>query len=345
MALTPIYARSPYFMTITGVVADDTRIDLYIWNDPATIPATPTTALDKPIVYGTTADYDISIYLREYIAHQSYTAVTADTVVAVGEYCKCTVKTYLNDVLVATAEYIVFDGYGYFEDGQNPVLGVAYSIPPMLTAGDYNVSDTGDSGTIGYFDDGTSTLSAVYTGLLTGGITTIALGETVGQVPYLHPTYAAEGNKLEMKRSTSLLSTYYFRIVCEGKYDVLNCDFVNRFGFWQRLVFFKANQKEMTMSNNEYKLMPETLNYNTSDNINHSFNTNGQENITCNTGWVDESYSEVIKELLFSEKVLVDGKPVKLSTKNAKLMTHLNDKLINYQLKFDYANQMINYII
>ena len=345
---TAIYTRSPYFITVTGVVADETRCDLYIWNDPASTPATPTVELDKPIPYGTTADFDVSPYLREYIANRAYVEVTADTAKPVAEYCWVTIKTYLNDVLQATASSaLCLDGYGYFEDGKNPVLGVISAIPPFMTQGTYYVKDSGNTGGLSYFDDGVVTWEAKWTGIGTvTSTTTVTLGQEVGYVPYIHPTYTGTGgNILLIVRNAVTVGTYRFEEVCESKYTPIECDFINRYGMWQRVIFFKASKKEMTMSDNEYSLMPTNLNYNIQNPIKKSFNVNGQESIMCNTGWVVEGYSEVMKELLLSETILLDAKPVKLTTKNVKLMTHLNDKLINYELKFDYSNLMLNYVI
>ena len=342
-----IYTRSPYFITVTGVAADATRCDLYIWNDPDSVPATPTKQLDKPIAYGTTANFDVSPYLREYITNKAYVAVTADTVKPVAEYCWVTIKTYLNDVLDTTYTAVLcLDGYGYFTDGSNPVLGVISAIPPFMTQGTYYTKET-ETGGLTYFDNQAVTWEAKWTGIGTvTSTTTVTLGQTMGYIPYIHPTYTGTGgNNLLIIRNSVTVGTYVFKEVCESKYTPIDCDFINRFGVWQRLIFFKANHKEMTMSNNEYSLMPASLTYDVQNPIKQTFNVNAQESITCNTDWVVEGYSEVMKELLLSETILLDDRPVKLTTKNVKLMTHLNDKLINYEVKFEYSNLMLNYII
>jgi hypothetical protein len=73
------------------------------------------------------------------------------------------------------------------------------------------------------------------------------------------------------------------------------------------------------------------------------FNANGKEYISCNTGWVDEAYNEnTLKQLLLSEKVLVNAKPAKIRTKSVSWNKHINEKLINYNVEFDYSNYVIN---
>lgn len=341
---TPIFVRSPYHEFQSGTANQEVKTELFLYNDPDSVPTNPTHTLSKPIPSSliTTVSFDISPYCREYISHRSFTEVTADTAATVTEYCRVVIKTYLDDVLQTTSYKICFNGFGYFDDGYNPTVG---SVVPHMTEGTYYVQESGGHGGIFYNDDQVVTWEADYTGLTTGGTTNVVLANEYGYIPYVHTSYIGEGNKLEISRNSVIVATYFFEEVCETKYTPIDCDFVNRFGAWQRLVFFKANQVEIAANNEKFKMMPASAIYNTSDNIHQTFNHNAQETITCNTGWVPEGHSEVIKELMLSEKILLDGKPVVLSTSNAKLMTHLNDKTINYQLKFMYANDMLNYII
>ena len=90
--------------------------------------------------------------------------------------------------------------------------------------------------------------------------------------------------------------------------------------------------------------MPASVNYNTSKNITQNFNVNGQETITVNTGFVREGYSDVIQQILLSETIRLDGRPVVPNSKSVDLQKHINDKLINYTMKFDYAHPTINNI-
>lgn len=340
---TPAFVRSPRIVTQSGSANDDTTCELYIWNSPDSEPANPTYTLSKPIpsTTVTTCNYDISPYCREYITHTTYTEVTSDTAMPNGEYCFCTVKLYKNAVLQSTTNFICFDGFGYYEDDYNPSY-----VTGFLTDGTYYVSDTGNSGGVYYHDDQTVTWEAVYVGLTTGGVgTTVVLGSEAGYIPYVHTSYVGEGNTLTIKRNSVTVSTYTFIEVCEPKYTVIDCDFVNKYGHWQRLCFFKASHETMDMSNTEYHLMPSAVDYDVTEARKKTFNVNGQHKIRCNTGWVVEGYSDVIKELMLSETIVLDNKPVKLVSKNTKLYKHINDKNINYELEFEYAHNMLNYVI
>jgi hypothetical protein len=341
-APSAIFVRSPRIVEISGTASQTTRVELFLWNDPGSVPASATYTLSKPIPTSqvTSTYYDISPYCREYIAHSTHTEIAADTAAAVGEYCWVTVKTYKNNALQATSTYMVFDGFGYYEDGYNPSNGDV-----LLTEGTYYVSDTEAVGSLFYYDDGTYTWEAKYTSYDTG-TTTVVLANTVGHVPLIHTSYIGDGgNKLQLYENSILQKTFEIVEVCESRYTIMECDFVNKFGVWQRLIFFKASQVNMTMDNKEYNLMPTSVNYTVTDATRQTFNINAKESVTCNTGWVVEGYSEVIKELLLSERILLNNEPVNVKSKSVKLQKSINDKTINYSIEFDYAHQMLNYVL
>ena len=125
----------------------------------------------------------------------------------------------------------------------------------------------------------------------------------------------------------------------------MECDFINRFGGWQTLTFYKAQTNSITAKSNEYKLMPQYYNYNPLVGQSKSFNFSGTQSVTLNTGWVDENYSELITDLLLSETVLLDRKPVILKTQSSELKTKLKNRMINYTLDFEYNFNLINDVV
>jgi hypothetical protein len=100
------------------------------------------------------------------------------------------------------------------------------------------------------------------------------------------------------------------------------------------------------MENTEYNLMQQVFpNYLTNEGQRKTFNTNAKEQIKVNTDWVEESYSEVIKQLMLSERILLDKTPVKINTKSTELFKSINTHMINYQLDFEYAYDTINSVV
>ena len=76
-----------------------------------------------------------------------------------------------------------------------------------------------------------------------------------------------------------------------------------------------------------------------------TFNANGRDSIKCNTGWVDESFKDTIKEIMLSEKIILNDLPVTIKTKQTELFKSINTKNINYSLEFDYSFDTIMSII
>jgi hypothetical protein len=86
-------------------------------------------------------------------------------------------------------------------------------------------------------------------------------------------------------------------------------------------------------------------NYNTLEGQRKVFNTTAKKSIKVNTDWVDESYKDLLKQLMASERILINNLPVKLNTKSTELFKSINTKTINYQLEFDFAFNAINNVI
>jgi hypothetical protein len=67
-----------------------------------------------------------------------------------------------------------------------------------------------------------------------------------------------------------------------------------------------------------------------------------------NTGFYEESFNEVIRQMLLSEQVWVyDGTntlPINLKSNTLLFKKGVNDKLISYTISFDYAYDKINNI-
>ena len=349
MALSKVFARSPYFVPVTGVLNDNVRLDLYIWNDPDLIPVTPTKTLSKSIVTGTEVNFNISPYVREYINARPTHVVSANYPAAEYDlYCQCSVDVFINDVYDSTISNLYcFDGYGTFEQGYNINLG-----DYLLDEGTYYYysGSTGLNGTLTFLADN-SGWSAKYIETDTLDETVVSLGTTgVKTIDRVH--YQTLGNTLEIYNEFDVLqATYIFLPKDECKYDPVAVDFINRFGVPQREIFYKASYKNFEVSSTPFKAMPSSVDYDTSQAINKIMNVNGKEIIKVNTDWVDENYAYTLQEMLLSETMnlaeLVSGTsyPCKLRTTSIEMHKHINQKLINYTLEFERAYDKLNNVI
>jgi len=323
--------------------------------------------------------YDIAPYCREYLKFTTRQSIigtlpTTSGIVASNnnQYVLLRVQRYKENTngtftLLDTTTNYCFDGYGYYSEGSNPT-NAEYSFNgryATLREGTYNykydalsnpTSNADDrAGIMGIWNGG-SIDSLKYTNLETGSSTTFTTPFGSGQILYDVPTvwvgYYGVGNKLEIWQnigspSAVLLGTWTFKPVCEPKYTPVMIDFVNKFGYWQREFFYKASKNNISVNNKEYNLMQtNSLSYSTLEGQRSSFNTNGQEKITVNTGHVEESYNNTIQEIMLSEKILLDSLPVLLDTKSVEKIKGINrNEPTNYTMEFKYAYDIINSVI
>ena len=78
------------------------------------------------------------------------------------------------------------------------------------------------------------------------------------------------------------------------------------------------------------------------DELNKEFNFDMTQSVKLNTGWVDENTIELLVDMLASETILLDNEPVVLKDKSIQKKTRLRDKMINYEMNFEYAFNLIN---
>lgn len=158
-------------------------------------------------------------------------------------------------------------------------------------------------------------------------------------------TFEALNCLCDLTNTLDVTKTFDVTPVCEIKYTPVVCSFVNRFGGWQFLNFFKAQTNSINTESTTFKMMPSGINYNTSKPQSTSFNINGSQSVILNTGWVNENYSDLIQDLLLAETILLDGKPAECKTTSTNLKTSLMDRNINYTIEFEYAYNLINNVI
>jgi hypothetical protein len=143
---------------------------------------------------------------------------------------------------------------------------------------------------------------------------------------------------------------YTFNVVEACKYGYINLQFMNRFGQWDNVIFKGAQHNSFTVDKTEAMFSPLSLD-NSSEFVFskhkgqfHDIAMNGREAMTINTGWLDEDWNAVIKQLLISEKVFNADTldPVTIVTDSLKMQSNLNDKMINYSLDIKKAYTYIN---
>jgi hypothetical protein len=350
-----ISARSPYQIIINVANQTSTKVELFIYNKGTAIPTIPTYTMSEPIasVTQTETNYNISSFLLEYInpiSMGSGGAVASNT-----DWCLCRVKTYATvagtESLQTTTDYVVVNSYtevadGYNADnfpddlnwaflGNNPNIRLKYyvNIPYYNFIG---TRATGITYSAKYYNSVGTLLST--NNFITAGATEI--------INYKVPLAVANSVRCDIERTgDGVIKTIFCEPIEECKYTPVDCTFVNKYGGWQRFVFFKANTFLIDTKGSEYNLMQPQINYNPLSGQRKTFNINGTQSIKLNTGFVEENNAELIKQIMLSETILLDNYPVNVKTKSLTYKTHLKDKNINYEVEFDYANNLINDVL
>lgn len=342
-----INARSPYIITINEPTQIGSKIELFIWNDPNTQPIVATYVLSKknPSLTQKVNYYDISNYISEYINNVNPNQTISQS------YCNVIVKTYYENnagvfTLLDTIDFIGVYGYNLYTDGLNELnektalvnedIIIYYNRPQInfVTAQSFGLPFT-----------------AIYKDLTGANETTVSYSgdDKFYNIPFsTSSSNYTNGNTLLLDFGT-INESKNVNIkaipICEPKYAPVNCAFINRFGGWNFITFFKAQTNSINVSGNNYKFMPQNVNYNVYEGADKVFNINGKQTIRLNTGFVDENYSELMQDLLLSETILLDNKPVNVKTQSLTFKTSIFDKNINYELEFDYAYDLINNVI
>jgi hypothetical protein len=339
-----IRARSPYIISINETSQVSTRIELFI--SATTFSGTPQYNLSKAIHASNapTTYYDIAPYIREYFDHTVYTNITTLTS-SYGSVQKLNVrvKRYktvgTTESLIDTTDYIATDGYSEFANSVN-YNGGNY----LLDQKNYYYHSGANAGFIMVYVAASDKIRWTN---VTDGIVYLSSSWALGfyYVPRCYNSEFTKEYTVEVLNSSNVMqATWTFKPVEECLYTPVKVDFINRHGAFQREFFFKASNDNIEVTNKDYNLM-QPYNYSLTGGQRTTYNQNGKQSIKVNSGWVEEDFKDNLKQLMLSEKVLVDEKPAILKTKSIELNKSLNTKQINYSLEFEFAYDLINSIV
>ena len=356
--MNKIFARSPFVVTVDELNQAGSKIEIFLWKDGNTAPSLPQHKLSKliPSATNTATYYNVSPYVREFLSFNDFeniynTVGAADN----NEYCWVKIKRYKFNgssyIFVDQREYLGFDGYGYYEDGANPqhteyLLENGTHYYWYNPAANLSIDEDARAGQL-TFETGDAT-DLKFTNLITGATFTTGIpSNTVATIYRVYPNYYAEGNKLEiLDAGLNVLQEYTFRPITECRYEPIPVDFINKYGAWQREYFFKASFESFETTTNKYNLMSNVYPYyNLPDGNTKEFNKNGRTSIRLNTGLREEAFNEAIKQMILSQRILINNLPYTPKTTGADLLKDLNTKIRNYTIEFEQAYDMINNII
>ena len=283
--------------------------------------------------------------------------------------------------------FLATEGYGYFEEGINPDFDEGLMIPegniyrvndrsiniPVSAETTNSVSfrlngetiytksisdnDNTDQKIQYIASDGNSTADSYIERVLEsqGGVfennTLLEAFEEEVDLGEIDEIYVNYTNATETKTKVLKVKTFD----C-SKYEPIRVTFVNKFGALQDMYFTRRSNESVNVKTEDYKASVmdfdfANFSYDTSSHQMRTLNLVGNESITLNTDYIDESCNEHIKQLMLSEQIwmtrLTDEEkivPLKLKSNSLQLKKRVNDKLIQYTMEFDVAADIINNI-
>jgi hypothetical protein len=299
-----IGVRSPFYIRETQSGGDSATMSL-------TVNGTLVYTVTKKT--GSTFLVNISDLVRDYVTPTYDGTIDLDSP---GEATVATSVQFFDANLLAlgtpkTSSHVAYDGYGYFKDGNS-----------QLPSG--GTTDIWLSGTTIWAPEGEG--GAFY-------------GSNQSGVLFVNTYTSSDTTKAEIAIK---------RYPCT-RYDATKCVFINRFGVPQELWFFGKTTESTSTVKESYKSNLSTGLNNWTDSIYkhqyQSFDVNARTQYVLNTGFVSEEYNEYVRELMLSEQIWlhIDNtvRPVNAVSSDVTFRTSLNDKMVEYSIEFEQANDLI----
>jgi len=376
-----INTRSPYFINYSIANLDSVVLQIYIYTGAphGAIIGTPeytlnSTAIDNKV------QFEISELIKDFIPGKNngtYTPTLADE-----NYATVYVDTRLIPTVSGAAQSPIdtlalraFLGYGYFTEGANPQNNQAllqsnktiikpyskniriacdvdladhveiYNGANLLQS--FNVSGTDAEKQIKYFSISDEISIDSFTQQLEADGYTVepndCLENFLCNLIWLPATSAVVTN------DNGVNDQIFFKEIYNPPYTCYKLTFRNKFGALQDLYFFGNSSKQMRTTKEQFKsniLVDGSYEvFNPQEKL---FTKQGEESMKLNSGYYPEDYNEVFKQLFLSEQVYIEyeddlfGVIIKSSSLSYK--TRLTDKLINYTVEIEFANDAINNI-
>jgi len=365
-----VKVRSPFIIEVNEAGQIGSKIELSIWNKGNAVPTSGVGfySLSKsvPSASQINTSYNISNYVKEFIDNIKPTKIASSpSFEDNNEWVNFRVNRYklvgTTYTLLDTLDYVGINGFTTYTQGVNAIINYPTTgfLSNQFISKNIIKSSSSLKNYINWMGEFSTSvrLELIYTNLRNTYLVTQNISGLNGiynfKIPLTkHPEDVnfQDGCALTVNLydagGTQIASDAVFVYSNEEcKYTPVECTFINRYGGWEFLTFFKQQTNSIAVKGTDYKLAQSAINYNTAIGQFKTMNINGTQTVKLNTGFVDENYSELITDLLLSETVLLDAKPVIVKTQGSDLKTSLKDKLINYEMEFQYAYNLINDVV
>ena len=370
--MSKINTRSPYYINFSEAGLESVSLELYVYTGTqgtrgAVKYTLTSTAISEKV------SFEISELVRDYI-EIDFDGSYSNGAVWVDYQTTRTVSSVVQSP-DAFVQLSAFDGYGYFAEGSNPQNdSVIMQSNTLIQTDDYSninipIQVTEDT-VVAYAKQGEllfqktllfSSLSSdqlqyVSNSALDSDVfynRVIADGGTIESFQCVQSVANGIYESFDADRiyinKGGVVSVVDVKEVEECKYQTYKLTFVNKFGALQDLWFFKRSTLAMSTTQETYKSNIVTDGtYSINNHQRKILNKQGNETLTLNSGFYDEQYNEVFKQLFLSEQVWINYDtntlPINITSNALTFKDKLNDKLISYEINVGFSNDVINNI-
>lgn len=367
----------------TYILTAKCKVWIWSGHETTDKPASPTYTIDKNALTATSTEivFEISQLIRDEFNHDR--DAYDDTLSTFKDTLWVEIELTSTDSGSAPATisniYLAVDGYGYFADGVNyagtiaftNVLNVPLGMPIKLgvwvgrnaseeldeikylngteVVSEQELSTPFDSL---YSYDKNQYLTFIQNVTETFEARVLADSGTY-QINTCFDSFAsAEDTTIDsiiIADGSALETTILVNNISECKYTYNTIKFYDRNGLLQQIYMYKVSKENIVIKKDDYNSILGSVEsgaytYSTEKHQVKDYNVTAVESITLNSGFVGEEQNDVFRQILLSEFVWIDDKPASVKTNSFSYKKHVNDRLINYSLAFNYSNNVINNI-
>lgn len=345
-------ARSPYFVSINETGQTQAKIELYIWRKGETEPTTPNYVLTEGIPSLTNREvvFNISPFVLQFFEFANLGSITISeenpeywAFVGVerfafvdGDWVQLgtlnAYATYGYSLYNETVNFNFADEYFGFIAPLKSMLPEIY-LPNERRYMNVMIEPAQDT-LVDYTVNGVTTTQTI-----------LEAGPDVClcRVPLTLNNLTDEVTDVRIYQlDLGVEYTTRVRRICEPKYTPVVVDFINRFGGWDFITFFKTRTDSVATESKTYRLNQSSWQYLPVVGESKEFNFTQTQRVKLSTGFVPETYNDLIMQLMASQTVLLGGRPALVKTKSQTLKSQLNNRLINYEVEFEMNYNLIN---
>jgi len=348
--MAKLNVRSPYFINLnrTNLTTVKLEIQIYFGVANTSWQSSPQYILNSTAI-NAKVNFEIAELVKDYIETEfdgAFPTVPVSLTEATTIFVDYKTTETLSSGSPVVTEVLgnrAFYGYGYFEDGANPVLDNF-----VLQSNTRILKNTNATVTIPVDNTIATSLVWKYQGSIVGNISIAAQTKIENQITYVTSTGISNVDQAEISTGAKSL-TINIDSYEKCKYTPIKLTFINKFGAYQELWMFANSILSMATNEERYKSNILTNGtYNTYDPQIKLLTKNANQTLKLNSDYYPESYNEVFRQLFLSEKVWIDyeGQTLGVNIENKQITykTSLTDSLINYTIDVSFAFDTINNI-